>query len=195
VIEGALQAVWLIACYAAALLLVIVFFLAVFVHGLLEGAFHLFVDETYRIPNTQVVVRTGTTGLNPAPWLEVKNGSEAPLNLCMGGDGLERVQIYLVGETAILLETRHDTFFIDSAPFAVKGPAQWMRVWANDKPCRTDARGVPREEDRSAVRAGLITRYVGAFDRRARPDKSRGFWRYWTWAQSPEQWLSPPDQF
>jgi hypothetical protein len=153
------------------------------------------IDDTYRIPGTQIVLRTTFNpwaALGTAPYLEVRNGHSPPLKICLAGPSPTRAQLYSVEGGGIVLETARDTFWIKTAPFSVEGPPHWMRLYAlpTDEygTCDYDARSDAPMRERIALKAGLKLAYIGAFDQVS--DRS-WYRRFWPPSLSPEQKITP----
>jgi hypothetical protein len=149
-----------------------------------------FIDDAYRIPGTQIVLRArfDDRALQSAPFLEATIGDGPPRKFCMAGSSLTRAQLYSVDGGRFLLETRRDTFLINTAPFSVEGPPHWMRghVFPKNGRCDYDARSDAPERERIALKAGLKLVYLGAFTWDGR------YRRFWPASVSPEQKIAPP---
>jgi hypothetical protein len=176
--------------YPLFIFLGIVVLVVVVVLNLIHIGVQSFIDDTYRIPGTQIVLRTtyAEWSIATAPYLEARNGDGASLKFCMAGPSRTRAQLYSIDGGGILLETARDTFLIHTAPFSVEGPPHWMRgyVFPNKwGSCDYDARSDAPERERIALKSGLKLVYVGAFD------SDRGYRRFWPASLSPEQKITP----
>jgi hypothetical protein len=175
--------------------LAIILYLGLQIFIYIDVGIQKFIDDTYRIPGTQVALRTtfDPWALQSAPYLEIRIGDEPPLRFCMAGPSLTRAQLYSVEGGRILLETSRDIFLIDSAPSSVKGPRSWalqggVFLHEGDR-CDYDAgRGAPEspERERVALKSGLKLVYIGAFDRDGR------YRRFYPASVSPEQRIALP---
>lgn len=171
------------------LLIFIVVYVAVVVLTLVDINVQKSIDDAYRIPGTQIVLRArfDDWALQSAPFLEVRIGDEPPLKFCMAGPSLIRAQLYSVDGGRFLLETRRDTFLINTAPFSVEGPPSWMRghVFPKHGRCDYDARSDAPERERIVLKSGLKLVYLGAFTWDGR------YRRFWPASVSPEQKIAP----
>lgn len=162
---------------------------AFFVFNYFHIAVQHVIDDTYRIPGTQIVLRTTFDPwiIAAAPYLEVRVGDSTPLRFCLAGPKLTRADLYSVDGGGMLLETARDTYLIKVEPFAVWGPASWQRyVLPRGRVCDYDARSDAPVSERHSLKANLKLVYLGAF-----VTGQNGYRRFLPASASPEQKIAP----